>query len=165
MWTTKLRTLPLAACILLLPVVSGLCGGQPEAALSDVQQLIAQRDYPNALKLLARIQRNHPEERDETQRLIMEIISSQGREYNEVLAQLVHALYEEQDSDKALPLVGVLQKLDPKRSAAETHRWLTYVKFLKLMDSATLLLKQGKVPEAIDLYLQPITEPGKAQFD
>ncbi len=163
--THSLKALALAACLLILPVVSALCGGQREASLSEVQQLIAQLDYPAALKLLAKIQREHPDQRDETQRLIIQIISNQGREYNQVMAQLIHVLYDEQDTEKALPLINTLGKLDPYRSVEETSRSLAYVKFLKLMDSAAVLLAKGRIPEAIDTYLLPITDPGRAGFD
>ena len=159
--THSLKALALGACLLILPVVSALCGGQREASLSEVQQLIAQLDYPAALKLLAKIQREHPDQRDETQRLIIQIISNQGREYNQVMAQLIHVLYDEQDTEKALPLINTLGKLDPYRSVEETSRSLAYVKFLKLMDSAAVLLAKGRIPEAIDTYLLPITDPGR----
>lgn len=163
--THSLKAFPLLVCLMFLPAVPAVCGGQQEASMSDVQRLMAQLDYPGALKLLARIQRDHPDRRDETQRLIMQIIANQGKEYNQVLSQLIHVLYEEQDPAKALPLITTLQKLDPNRSAAEARRSLLYVKFLNLMDSAAGLLRQGKSAEAIDLYLQPITDPGKAGFD
>jgi hypothetical protein len=163
--THSLKALALVVCLLVLPAISALGGGQHEASLSDVQKLIAQLDYPAALKLLAKIQREHPDQRDETQRLIMQIISNQGREYNQVLAQLVHVLYDEQDADKALPLINTLGKLDPNRSVEETRRSLGYVKFLKLMDSAANLLGRGHIAEAIDTYLLPITNSGKAGFD
>ena len=122
-------------------------------------------DYPGALKLLARIQREHPEQRDETQRLIMQIITNQGKEYNQVLARLIHVLYQEQDADKALPLINTLSKLDPSRSGEQMRQSIVYVKFLKLMDAAAAMLSQGKIAEAIDLYLLPITNPEKAGFD
>jgi hypothetical protein len=126
---------------------------------------MAKLDYPAALKLLAKIQREHPDLRDETQRLIIQIISNQGKEYNQVLAQLIHVLYDEQDTDKALPLINTLGRLDPSRSVEETRTSLSYVKFLKLMDSAAALLAKGQLSDALDLYLLPITNPQKAGFD
>jgi hypothetical protein len=161
----SLKALALVVCLMVLSAMPAVCAGQREASLADVQRLMAELDYPSALKLLARIQREHPEQRDETQRLIMQIISNQGKEYNQVLTQLIHTLYEEQNADKALPLIDILHKLDPTRSDEEMRKSLLYVKFLKLMDSAAALLNQGRIAEAIDLYLLPIRDPAKAGFD
>ncbi len=163
--TRSLKALALFVCLLFVPAAPAVSGGQAEVNMSDVQRLMKQLDYPAALKLLAKIQREHPERRDETQRLIMQIISNQGKEYNQVLGELIHVLYEQQDSEKALPLIITLQKLDPNRSAGEAKRSLLYVSFLKLMDSAAGLLSQGKPAEALDLYLLPLTDPAKAGFD
>jgi len=161
----SLKALALVVCLMALSAAPGVCGGQHEASLADVQRLIEQLDYPNALKLLARIQREHPDQRDETQRLIMQIISNQGKEYNQVLTQLIHTLYQEQDAEKALPLIDTLHKLDPVRSSEEMRKSLLYVKFLKLMDSAAAMLSQGRMADALDLYILPISDPAKAGFD
>ena len=97
-------TLMLIVCL----VSAALAFGQRDA-LSEARQLMAKLDYTDALKLLARTQREHPELRDETQPLIEQIISEQGEKYNQVLAQLIHVLYDEQDTDKALPLINILE--------------------------------------------------------
>lgn len=165
MRTHSLKALGLVVCLLLLPAAPAVCSGQREAGLSDVQRLLNEGDYPGALRLLAKIQREHPDQRDQTQPLISTIIANQGKEYNEVLKELIHALYGEQDAKQAMRYIGILQKLDPQRSNLEVPRSLAYAKFLDLMDSAHDLLAQGKVTEAIDLYLLPITDPARAGFD
>ena len=165
MRTHSLKALAILVCLLLLPAALVIGGGQQEASLSDVQRLMDQLDYPGALKLLAKIQREHPDQRDETQRLITMIISNQGKEYNQVLTRLIHVLYVDEDADAALPLIDTLRRLDPYRSKGEAQKSLLYVKFLKLMDSAAALLNEGKVPEAIDLYLSPFADPARAGFD
>ncbi|HVP19644.1 MAG TPA: hypothetical protein VMU36_11650 [Spirochaetia bacterium] len=163
--THSLKALGLVVCLLFLPAAPAVCSGAGEASLSDVQRLIDEKDYPGALKLLAKIQREHPDQRDETQPLISRIIANQGKEYDEVLKELIRVLYDEQDEKQATRLIGILQKLDPPRAAVEVPKSAAYAKFLKLMDSAHDLLAQGKIPEAIDLYLLPINDPARAGFD
>ena len=165
MRTHSLKALTISVCLLLLSALPGVCAGAHEARISDVMHLIDTKDYPAALKLLADVQRAHPEQRDETERLIMRIISTQGREYNEALVQLVHVLYDEQDEKKAQQIIDTMNKLDPSRTLVDAQKSLGYVKFLKLMNAAAALLSQRKVGEAIDLYLLPLTDPAKAGFD
>lgn len=133
--------------------------------MSDVQALIDGKEYTEALKLLARIQREHPDLRDETQRLIVQLISNQGQEYNLVLSALSEALYVEGDEIKAAPLIQELRKLDPKRSVGAVRRASEYAAFLGLMTRASGLLNEKKYSDAISLYLLPITDPAKAGFD
>ena len=150
---------------MLLCAAPALCGGTQEARMSDVQQLIDQHDYTGALKLLARIQREHPELRDETQRLIVFIISNQGQEYNAVLSAMATALYVNQDETRAASLLEELRKLDPKRSIAEVRKASGYIAFLKLMTRAAALLGEKKYSDALALYILPLADPGKAGFD
>ncbi|HVO38872.1 MAG TPA: hypothetical protein VMV03_07570 [Spirochaetia bacterium] len=160
-----MKTLALLLCLLLLPVVPGFSGGAREADLSEVQRLIDTLDYPAALRLLAKIQREHPEQRDETQRLIVHIINTQGEKYNEVLGSVLHVLYDQGDEVKAAPMIDELRRLDPSRSVSDAQKLTGYLKFLKLMTSAAALLGQKKYTDALSLYLLPITDPEKAGFD
>lgn len=145
--------------------VPAFTSGSREQELSDVQRLMDKLDYPAALRLLAQIQRDHPDQRDETQRLILLIISTQGQKYNEVLGRLVHVLYDEGDEVKASELVDQLHRLDPTRSTEEARKAMGYIKFLRLMNEAAGRLGEKKYVEALSLYLLPILDPTSAGFD
>jgi hypothetical protein len=161
----RLKAPALVLCLLALLSTAGLCAGQREAQISDVMRLMEARDYPSALRLLATIQRQHPEQQDTTERMMVQIIAIQGREYNAALSQLVQALYVEQDERKASQIIDTLRKLDPNRSIADAQKSVAYIKFLKLMRQAAALLGKGRAGEAIDLYLQPILDPARAGLD
>jgi len=163
--TRSVKTHALLLCLLLLPGVPGFPGGAREADLSEVQRLMDNLDYPAALRLLARIQREPPDQRDETQRLILHIINTQGEKYNEVLTGVLHVLYDQGDEVKAAPMIDELRRLDPNRSVSDAQKLTGYLKFLRLMTSAAALLGQKKYTDALSLYLLPITDPEKAGFD
>ena len=161
----KARALMLCLGLLLAGAAASLyAGGQGEARLADVQKLMQQQDYNGALKLLAAIQRTNPNLRDETTRLISEVIIIRGQMYNSVLSQLVKSLYDEHDEDKSVQLIAELQRIDPARSLNETAGAFDFVRFFKLMDNAAALVAARKIPEALSLYLLPFTDPKAAGF-
>ena len=126
--------------------------------------MIQEQDYNGALKLLAALQRAHPELRDETTKLISQVIIVSGQEYNKILSELIEVLYVQHDEDKAVGLIAELQKIDPTRSVREAYNATEFVRFLKLMDNAAALASTGKIAEALSLYLLPLADPKKAGF-
>lgn len=167
MLTRSLKARALIFCLglMLAGAVTPLhAGGQGEPRLADVEKLMQQQDYNGALKLLATIQRTNPNLRDETTRLISEVIIVRGQLYNSVLVELVKALYEDHNEEKGVQLIGELQKIDPARSLAEVASAFDFVRFIKLMDRAAALIAAGKIPEALTLYLLPFTDPKSAGF-
>ena len=126
--------------------------------------MIEQQDYNGALRLLAALQRAHPELRDETTRLISQVIIVRGQLYNIVLSELIEVLYVQHDGDKAVGLIAELQKIDPARSMREAYNATEFVRFWKLMDNAAALASTGKIAEALSLYLLPLADPKKAGF-
>jgi hypothetical protein len=161
----KARALILCLSLLLAGAAASLyAGGQGESRLADVQKLMQQQDYNGALRMLAAIQRTNPNLRDETTRLISEVIIKRGQMYNSVLSQLVKALYEEHDEEKGLQLIPELQRIDPVRALNEAASAFDFVRFFKLMDNAAALIAARKIPEALSLYLLPFTDPKAAGF-
>src|SRR5208283_609694 len=161
----KARALILCLGLLLCGAAASLhAGGQGESRLADAQKLIQQQDYNGALKLLAAIQRSNPNLKDETTRLISEVIIIRGQMYNSALSQLVKALYEQHDDEKSLQLVAELQRIDPARALNEGASAFDFVRFFKLMNNAAALIAARKIPEALSLYLLPFTDPKAAGF-
>jgi hypothetical protein len=160
--THSLKARALILCLTLwLPVTAVVwAGGQPEARLSDVERLIQQQDYSGALKLLATIQRKDPNLRDETSRLMTQIMVVM-QNYNAVLEELGKAI-EAGDVAKMQVLIPELHRIDPARAAGMTGQAEVLLGFLKLMNRAYGLLQDGKAADALALYLLPLTDPEKA---
>jgi hypothetical protein len=135
-------------------------GGQPESRIAEVEKLVQQQDYAAALKLLAAIQRSDPNLRDETARIMAEIMAVTKR-YNSALEAMNKAI-ESGDVVKMQELVPELQKIDPARARGVSGETEVLLGFLKLMNSAGALLSDGRVAEALSLYLLPWTDPGRA---
>lgn len=156
----KARALLLCLTIWLAVTPAVYAGGQPEARLADAEKLIQEQDYSAALKLLAAIQRNDPNLRDKTGRLMTEIMAVTQR-YNLVLEDLSKAI-EAEDVEKMLQIIPVLHQIDPMRAAGITGQAEVLIGFLKLMNRAQGLLREGRTADALALYLLPLTDPGKA---
>ncbi len=168
MWGS-VRTLSLKSRALFLCLAFALggasvlhAGGQPESPLAEAERLIQQQHYTDALKLLAAIQKENPDLRDETSRLMMQVMAV-TQKYNEVLTQLSEARAAG-DVNAMLKLVPQLQKIDPGRAPEVAQSTSLLVGFLKLMNAAQGLLAEGKVRDALALYLLPFSDPAKAGF-
>jgi hypothetical protein len=156
----KARTLTLCLALSLAAAAPLFAGGQGEPRLSEAQRLIQIQDYSGALRLLAALQRQNPELEDETSRLISQVIITRGQMYNQVLSQLVKAVYVDNDQEKAVALLSELQRIDPTRSPPG----IDFVKFQNLMNRAAILLAAGETADALALYVLPFTDTKKAGF-
>jgi hypothetical protein len=156
--------------VLLLCLALSLAGasllhaeGQAEPRLATAEKLIQQKDYADALKLLAAIQRENPELRDETSTLMARIRAIM-QHYNSLLAELGEARAQG-DSDAMERLLPELQDLDPSRTSQVARTTTGLASFLRLMNRAEVLLKAGKPRDALDLYVLPLANPAQAGFD
>ncbi|MGA2481356.1 MAG: hypothetical protein ABSG63_21680, partial [Spirochaetia bacterium] len=140
-------------------------GGSAESPLAPAEQLIEAQDYSGALLLLTQLQRQSPDLSEETSRLISQVIIVRGKAYNEVLAELLRAMFVEEDDDKSVKLIAQLQKIDPTRAAAEVAFGTDFIHLLRLMNDASSRLAAGRIVDALSLYLLPIADPAKAGFD
>ncbi len=152
-------------CLLLAiaGVVPLSAGGQKESPVAHAKAMIAQKDYAGALKLLAAIQRDNPELRDQVQTLIDEVYAIKDR-YNIIIAQLSKA-QEAEDDDAMQKLMAEAQELDPQASAGIGRGIGVRVAFLKLMNDAADLLAAGKPVDALAKYLLPLKDPAAAGVD
>ena len=135
-------------------------GGQAEPRLADVERLIQRKDYGSALKLLVMIQRNDPNLRDETSRIMSQIMAV-NEQFNAVLEEMNKAI-EAGDEEKTQQLALELEDIDPFRSAGLRGQAQLLVGFLRLMNKAQALLREGKTAEALSTYLLPFVDPAKA---
>ena len=118
--THSLKARALLLCLTLwLPAATAVyAGGQPEASLSEAQKLVNQQDYAGALRLLTAIQRKDPNLRDETNRLMAQIMAVTVQ-YNKVLEEVNKAV-EASDVATMEKLIPELHRIDPMRAAGMT---------------------------------------------
>jgi hypothetical protein len=170
----SLTFLTLVFCLAVIGPVPGFSIGQQETSLEEVKRLINEKNYDQALKLIAQIERDNPDLRDETRPLVSQIMEIR-KQYNEKLAELNDVLYVQGDVEKGLLLISELQALDPHPNPTTTNL-ITVAKkgtelvfnakrFTALMDEAAKLLGDKKYTDAIALYLQPMANPDAAGFD
>ncbi len=160
--THRLKTRALMLCLTLFLAGAALSfgAGQAEPRIADAERLIQQQDYVGALRMLAAIQRNNPELRDETTRL-MTVIMGITQRYNAVLADLNQAVVDG-DEAKMQELIAQLQRIDPVRAATIKGEAEVLIGFLKLMRNAQALLDAGRTADALVMYTLALTDPRKA---
>jgi hypothetical protein len=136
--------------------------GQSESQLAEAERLIEQQDYTAALKLLAIVQRDNPDLRDETARLMTKIMTV-TQQYNAVQVELLAA----RDSGDVAAMQRYLlelEKIDPKRSKEVLKTAGVMVGLMRLMNNTEPLLAQLSIKEALTQYLLPLTDPDKANI-
>ena len=158
----KARALILCLALFIPGTVLAHAGGQAEPRLADVERLIQQKEYASALKLLATIQRNDSNMRDETTRIMTQIMAVTQR-FNVVLGEMNQSIAAG-DDQKTERLVLELQNIDPARAAGLGGQGQLLVGFLRLMNAAQALLGKGEAAEALSTYLLPLVDPAKAGF-
>jgi len=172
----SLKTRALILCLALFLAVTAIAtaGGQEESRLAQVERLMKQQDYSQALLLLASIQRSDPELRDQTNRLVGQIMAIKAQ-YNVLAAQLNDA-QQQGDSARIDLLANQLEKLDPQRFELEGGGSRTVAGLYRVMNNALDLLQagdklaaagsfreaQGKYRAALAAYLQIFTDPARA---
>jgi hypothetical protein len=139
--------------------------GAPEARLDPAARLIEAQDYSGALLLLAQLQRQSPELSEDISRLISQVITVRGQEYNKVMTELLHTMFVEQDDQKSVKLIAQLQKIDPVRAGQDVEFGTDFIHLLRLLNDANARIAVGRLVDAVSLYLLPIVDPGKAGFD
>ena len=143
------------------------------ARLAQVEQLITERKYNQAILALRELLQQNPEAFDEAEKL-MERIRTARSEYNAKFEELIKALFEENNVPKGLALIAELEALDPYPNEA-VARALEQAKvgrelvvnmnrFNRIMDEAAALLAQGSYTEANARYLEGF-ELGRESFD
>jgi predicted nucleic acid-binding Zn-ribbon protein len=138
----KPRALILCFVLALAAATPLFAGGQKESLIQQANALIASKDYDAASRLLAAIQKEHPELTDQTQAL-QDTIYAVHEKTNAVEKKLGEAKAAEDDVAMQ-SLLAELQQLDPKRALTVSQSTKTRVAFLRLMKDADALLSAGK---------------------
>ena len=140
-------------------------GGKKEDVMPAAQQLVAEKKYSEAVKLLAEVVKNQPERLDEVESL-MAVIRSARNQYNINYSNLIQLLKKEnltdQDIAEAYNLINEMEKIDAApdqalvKSFEQARRTIVFryndLQFRDIMDRALVLLDEKKYWEALALY-------------
>jgi hypothetical protein len=146
--------------------------GAQEAKLDEAKQLIAEKDYNQALLTLIEVQRENPDLKDETSALIEKILAIK-KQYNDKYQILISVLYSEKDVAKGLEIIKELEELDPNSATGplitQAKKGAEYVTnathFSEVMDEAYAQLAQKKYSDAMATYLGLLGQPETIGFD
>ncbi len=140
-------------------------GGKKEDVLPAAKQLVVEKKYSEAVKLLAEVVKNQPERLDEVESL-MAVIRSARNQYNINYSNLIQLLKKEnltdQDIAEAYNLINEMEKIDAApdqaivKSFEQARRTIVFryndLQFRDIMDRALVLLDEKKYWEALALY-------------
>ncbi|MDX9800577.1 MAG: hypothetical protein RBT69_04485 [Spirochaetia bacterium] len=140
-------------------------GGKKEDVMPAAKQLVEEKKYSEAVKLLAEVVKNQPERLDEVESL-MAVIRGARNQYNINYSNLIQLLKKEnltdQDIAEAYNLINEMEKIDadPDQAIAKSfesaRRTIVFryndLQFRDIMDRALVLLDEKKYWEALALY-------------
>jgi tetratricopeptide (TPR) repeat protein len=161
-----------AFLLCLLVAAAGIAGGRSERLtrerLAEAEALVEQRQLSEAILLLTRIVKEDSEAFDAAEKLMQRIRALRG-EYNEKYQELLVALFEENDVERALELIQELQALDPTLTAStlgdvreDVEIAAALIRFREIMDEARELLRQKRYREAVDRYMEGFALGGES---
>ena len=158
---------------LLLVAAIAFGGGQGEDPLFKARELVTEKKYDEAIRILAEIVRRDPDKMDAVEALMREIRAIRDA-FNKKYENLLAVLYEEKNVDKALVIINELLTMDPNPNQAamdaieKARRGALVVSnknhYNRIMDEALLLLQKGEFTTAAQTYL-PGFEIHKEEFD
>jgi hypothetical protein len=146
-------------------LVGGFLGanGVQESRLAKAKELIAQKNYNDAMLVLETMVREEPDRLDEAQELIGEIRAVRDQ-YNSNYERVINQLYVQNDEQSALKLISELEVLDknPNKQtldtialAKRTARLIANNKTsLDITARARALLAQKQYGAAVKVYLE-----------
>ncbi len=145
--------------ILLLLVQTALFArGNAEVGLPLVDRLIKERNYNEAILVLAEYMTENPEDFDGAQRRVRRIITMR-EEYNEVALELLDVMANEPTNDaKKLDMISQLESMEKNpneraqdfiRNTKEASQFTYYrARFDQIMDEGYQLIQQGQYAQA-----------------
>ena len=139
--------------------------GKQEDRMPAARQLVQERKYSEAIKILAQVVKNEPERLDEVEAMMAEIRSARNL-YNRNYSQLIQLLKKEnltdQDISDAYNLISEMEKLDADPDQAiigsfdRARRTIVFryndMQFREIMDAALALITEKRYWEALALY-------------
>jgi len=137
--------------------------GVQENRVAKAKELIAQKDYNDAILILTAVVREEPDRQDEAQELISEIVR-QRNQYNDDYENLIKLLYDQKDEATALKVIARLESLDKNpnkqtvddiNQAKRTARLIANNKrYQDIMTRGAAFLDRGEYASAVQVYLE-----------
>ena len=134
--------------------------------MAKAKELIAAKNYNDAILILTQVVREEPDRQDEAQELISEIVKLRNQ-YNNDYEDLIKLLYNQKDVDAALQAIARLEAIDknPNKQtkdeisqAKRTARLIANNKHYKdIMTRGLALLDQHQYSAAVQVYLEGST--------
>jgi TolA-binding protein len=165
--SVRARIILLALIICLAAAASVQAKGNAEREsrrrLAEVEKLIAEKRYNEAVRLLSEVVQEDPDRFDAAEELMAQIRNSRA-EIDERFAQLNEAL-QENDEQKVVALIDDIEKLNPYPNDTEAHllemiraagiERIYFVNlFRDLMDRAREQIRAGEYRQAVSTYLE-----------
>ena len=137
--------------------------GVQENRVAKAKELIAQKNYNDAILILTTVVREEPDRQDEAQELISEIVKLRNQ-YNSDYENLIRLLYDQKDEATALKVIAQLEALDKNpnkqtqdeiRQAKRTARLISNNKrYQDIMARARGFLDRRQYAAATQVYLE-----------
>ena len=158
------RTRVLGTVLVILFLSGSLAAnGVQENRVARAKELIAERNYNEAMLILTTVVRQEPDRQDEAQELISEIVKIRNQ-YNDDYERLINLLYTEKDEAKALTVIAQLEALDknPNKQVADdikqakrSARLIANNKrYRDILARALALLERKEYGAAVQVYLE-----------
>lgn len=137
--------------------------GVQENRVAKAKELIAQKNYNDAILILTTVVREEPDRQDEAQELITEIVKLRNQ-YNSDYENLIKLLYDQKDEATALTVIAQLEGLDKNpnkqtqeeiKQAKRTARLIANNKrYQDIMARARAFLARREYGSAVQVYLE-----------
>jgi hypothetical protein len=162
--TTAIVFSSLLLCLLSVAPVwaAGRAERESRARLQQAEALIEQKRYDEALELLKSTVEENPDSFEAAQKLVQRVLLIR-EQYNDKFAELMDALFNQNDVTRAIQLIEELRALDPNPNPrlarvldqAMSAREIVYYlnQFNELMVRARALLDGGEYLQAMALYV------------
>jgi len=131
--------------------------------VAQARELIAQRNYNDAILILTTVVKEEPDRQDEAQELIGQIVRLRNQ-YNSDYETLIDLLYKDKDEAQALIIIAQLEALDknPNKQVADdikqakrSARLISNNKrYRDIMSRALALLERKEYGQAVQVYLE-----------
>jgi hypothetical protein len=147
--------------------------GVQEDRIAKAKELIAQKNYNEAILLLTQVVKQEPDRLDQAQELLDQIRRARNN-FNDDFERLLKVLYTEQDEGKALQIIKAMEATDKNPNpemrqeialAKRSAQLIYYQKrFNSIMQEGLAALEQKKYSRALQVYLTGYTV-ARDEFD
>lgn len=140
-----------------------VANGVQESRVAQARQLIAEKNYNEAILILTKVVREEPDRQDEAQELINEVMRLRNQ-YNSDYEKVLDLLYVQDNVDEALKIITQIEAVDknPNKQQADDVKQMkrgAQIKFYNkryndIMARALVFLNQRQYSNAVQVYLE-----------